>query len=103
MEAKIIKVDVPPAAAGLVNDADEDLAALDRLQIDNYRPQVLGVFATHAVEHAIVISRDDIDPRLPTSAAANKETAKRMRHLKRRAGQSPLRLIAQLFVASNPI
>ena len=77
VEAEIVEVDVAPAAGALVDDADEDFAALDRLQIDDHRAEVFLVLAGRAVEDAVVVGRDDIDPRLPAAAAADEEAGDR--------------------------
>src|SRR4051794_16253260 len=83
VKAEIIEVDMPPAAAGLIDETDKDLAAFDRLQINNHWPQILFVLTRRAVEHLVVVRSNDIDPRLPTAAAADKKTGPRMRYLKR--------------------
>src|SRR4051812_27983819 len=94
---------MPPAAAGLIDDANEDLAAFDLREIDDHRPQVFFVLAGRPVKDLVVVGRDDIDPRLPAAAAADKEAGVWMRHLERLAGQSPRRLIAELLVAADPV
>src|SRR5581483_7542880 len=102
VKAKIIEVDVAPTAGGLIDDANEDSATLDRLQIDDHGAQVLLVLARRAVEDAVVVGGDDIDACLPAAATADKETGVRMRDFEGGAGERALRQIAELFVAADP-
>src|SRR5437879_5208596 len=92
-----------PAARRLIDQTNEDFAAFDWLEIDDDWPQILRVFAGDAVENFVVIGGDNLDPRLPASAATDKKAGPRMGHFEPLARQRPDRLIAKLFIAANPI
>ena len=103
VEAKVIEVDVTPAVAPVVDDANEDLFADVRAQIDDHRVHLLVVGPACLEDDFVRVCANDFDARAIACTAANQKTGVRMRYRKRDGGERALRAIAADFVGADPI
>ena len=102
MEAEVVEVDVPPAARGVVDQADEDLLAHVLRKVDDHRLQVLAVVAGNLEDHLIAVLANDLDARSAARAAADEEAGEGLRDLERHGGERALRPVASDLVRADP-
>ena len=74
---KSSKLTWPQPPVCLIDDADEDLLALDLAADRRSRAAGFPGSCRGAVEDAVVVGRDEIDARLPAAAAADEEAGDR--------------------------
>src|SRR5262245_52551253 len=94
---------MPPRAALLIDQANEDFVIKVVLEIHYDRPEILNFAAGRFKKDLLRISADEFDTCIWPSTTGEKETAPRLCNFERDRRQSALWIIAHEFVAADPI
>ena len=103
VEAEVVEVDVAPAARLLVDEAKVDHLSHVSLHVDGDAAHRLLLEAEGAIDDLVGVLVMDLEAGIRAHAAADQERRPRMRDQKRHAGERPLRPVAVLLVAADPV
>src|SRR3569623_1364874 len=82
MKTEIVKVEMAPAAAMLVDEAKDNLFALVRQQINRHRLEVFGFIAAGAKDYLAVVLTHQFNAGFRVRAAGHQKTGEWVRHCK---------------------
>ena len=81
-EAEVVEVDMAPAGAGVIDDADEDFFAEVLREIGDDGPHLFGAASAGFEDNFIRIGADEFDAERSAGTAADEKGGIRMRRLR---------------------
>lgn len=103
VQLEVVEVQMSPAAAAGVDQADEKILAHVRPQIGHHRLERFGVVSGAFEDDLVIVAADQLDARVVLRAAGDAEADEGLREFERRAGESALRTVAvRDFESADP-
>ena len=103
MQFEIVEVDVSPAAAFLVHEADENFLAQMFMQVHNDRPQILAVVTGGFENDFVRVGTNEFHTGILVRATGDQEARERLRKFEPYGCKRALRLVSADFKSADPI